>query len=158
VVKVVGGFLKELSEAYTSLNAKRFMDLMYFPNTDEGNLDKETMTKAMEAEFKISRMIEAKVVFKIEPAKDKNAIIEDENEVVIRKGTIIQKTTFDPELVKSLIKKETDLEVLKMLGYILAHNPDGIFEKSSIISEDIDAAVSPIQLKRVDKRWKMVAF
>ena len=154
----IDDFLKEISKAYKNLDVKRVMSLVYFPNTDEGNLDKETITEAMEAEIKIYRMIEAKVVFKIEPAKDEDAIIIDGDEAVIRKGTITQKVSFDLELLVNLIEKETDAVMLYKLEDILYEYPEGEFELKGRIGEDDDAAVSPIQLKRVDKRWKMVAF
>ena len=153
----IDDFLKEISKAYKNLDVKRVMSLMYFPNTDEGNLDKETITEAMEAEFKIYRMIEAKVVFKIEPDKDEDAIIIDGDEAVIRKGTITLKVSWDLEHLNNLIEKETDAVMRYTLDAILNEYPEGKFEQIDRIG-DYFAAVPPIQLKRVDKRWKMVPF
>ncbi|NMA85093.1 MAG: hypothetical protein GX962_14660 [Epulopiscium sp.] len=131
---------------------------MYFPDTAIGELYKQMMTEEIEAEFEVSRMIEAKYEVKIEPAKDEDAIIQDENEAIISKGTVTQKVTFDPELVANLITKETDPEILQMLEHILTNNPNGKFDETGIIGEGIDADLSPIHLKRVNNKWKMIPF
>ena len=154
----IDDFLKEISKAYKNLDVERAMSLTYFPNTEEGQIAKNEMKQSIEDDFSILRMLKADVEFKIEPAKDEDAIIIDGDEAVIRKGTMTQKVSFDLELLKNLIEEETDEDMQDTLEDILDEYLEGEFEQIGRIGEDDDADISPMHLIRIGGKWKINAL
>ena len=69
-----------------------------------------------------------------------------------------QKVSFDLDLLKNLIEKETDADMLETLKDILDEYPEGKFEQKGRIGEDWDADILPIHLIRRGGKWKINAL
>ncbi len=61
----VESFLKEFDKANNSLNAKKVVDMIYFPNTEEGKAAKSLYSESTEIMFKSLRLAKAKVTQEI---------------------------------------------------------------------------------------------